>query len=66
MLTGNVAARSREQAEASRQAARRTAKLYDFSRRIAAAASRDDVLWAVVHHVAATLQCRVAGAAARR
>jgi two-component system sensor histidine kinase KdpD len=58
MLTGRVAARSREQAEASRQAARRTAKLYDFSRRIAAAASRDDVLWAVVHHVAATLQCR--------
>ncbi|HLG87802.1 MAG TPA: sensor histidine kinase KdpD [Alphaproteobacteria bacterium] len=58
MLTGNVAARTREQAEASRQAARRTAKLYDFSRRIAGAASRDDVLWAVVHHVAATLQCR--------
>ncbi len=58
MLTGRVAARSREQAEASRQAARRTAKLYDFSRRIAAAASRDDVLWAVVHHVAATLHCR--------
>jgi two-component system sensor histidine kinase KdpD len=53
-----VAARTREQAEASRQAARRTAKLYDFSRRIAAAASRDDVLWAVVHHVAATLKCR--------
>ncbi len=58
MLTGRVAARSREQAEASRQSARRTAKLYDFSRRIAAAASRDDVLWAVVHHVAATLRCR--------
>ncbi len=58
LLTGNVAARTREQAEASRQAARRTSKLYDFSRRIAAAASRDDVLWAVVHHVAATLQCR--------
>jgi len=58
MLTGRVAARSREQAEASRQSARRTAKLYDFSRRIAAAASRDDVLWAVVHHVAATLHCR--------
>lgn len=58
MLTGNVAARTREQAEASRQTARRTAKLYDFSRRIAAAASRDDVLWAVVHHVAAALNCR--------
>jgi two-component system sensor histidine kinase KdpD len=58
MLTGNVAARTREQAEASRQTARRTAKLYDFSRRIAAAAGRDDVLWAVVHHVAAALNCR--------
>jgi two-component system sensor histidine kinase KdpD len=58
LLTGNVAARTREQAQASRQAARRTAKLYDFSRRIAAAAGRDDVLWAVVHHVAAALNCR--------
>jgi two-component system sensor histidine kinase KdpD len=58
MLTGRVAARSREQTQASRQSAQRTAKLYDFSRRIAAAASRDDVLWAVVHHVAATLHCR--------
>ena len=58
LLTGRVAARSREQAKASRQAAQRTSKLYDFSRRIAAAASRDDVLWAVVHHVAATLHCR--------
>jgi two-component system sensor histidine kinase KdpD len=57
-LTGNVASRVRQQAQASRQAARRTAKLYEFSQRIAGAAGRDDVLWAVVHHVASTLQCR--------
>ena len=35
--------------------ARRTANLYDFSRKIAGAAALDDVLWAAVHHVASTL-----------
>ncbi|MDB5365684.1 MAG: two-component sensor histidine kinase [Rhodospirillales bacterium] len=58
LLTGNIASRVRDQARASRQAARRTARLYEFSQRVAGAAGRDDVLWAVVHHVASTLQCR--------
>jgi hypothetical protein len=31
-----------------------TANLYDFSRKIAGAASLDDVLWAAVHHAAST------------
>ena len=36
--------------------AQRTANLYEFSRKIAAAAALEDVLWAAVHHVASTLQ----------
>lgn len=58
ILVGNLAARLKDQVEAMRTTARRTANLFDFSRRIVAAASLDDVLWAAVHHVASTLQCR--------
>jgi two-component system sensor histidine kinase KdpD len=58
ILVGNLAARLKAQVEAMRATARRTANLFDFSRRIAAAASLDDVLWAAVHHVASTLQCQ--------
>ncbi|EWY42435.1 histidine kinase [Skermanella stibiiresistens SB22] len=57
-ITSNLAARVRMQVESTRTSARRTTNLYDFSRRIAAAANQDDVLWAVVHHVAATLRGR--------
>ncbi|UEM20908.1 sensor histidine kinase KdpD [Skermanella mucosa] len=57
-ITSNLAARVRAQVEATRLSARRTANLYDFSSRIAAAADQDDVLWAVVHHVASTLRGR--------
>src|SRR3546814_18088220 len=57
-LGGNLAARLKAQVEAMRTTARRTANLFDFSRRIVAAASLDDVLWAAVHHVASTLQCQ--------
>jgi two-component system sensor histidine kinase KdpD len=58
VFTGNLAARIRAQAQAQRAIARRTANLYEFSRKIAGAASRDDVVWAAMHHVASTLQCR--------
>lgn len=58
IVTGDLAARVRAQANAQRAVARRTANLYEFSRKIASAASRDDVVWAAVHHVASTLQCR--------
>ena len=58
ILTGNLASRLRAQAAAQRNVARRTANLYAFSRKIAAAASFDDIVWAAVHHVASTLQCR--------
>ncbi|MEZ5934720.1 MAG: DUF4118 domain-containing protein [Alphaproteobacteria bacterium] len=56
VIVGNLAARLKVQVEAMRQVTRRTANLHDFSRRIAGAAALDDVLWAVVHHVAATLK----------
>jgi len=58
ILTGNLASRLRAQAAAQRNAARRTANLYAFSRKIAAAGSFDDIVWAAVHHVASTMQCR--------
>ena len=57
VIVGNLAARLKAQVEAMRTTARRTANLYDFSRKIAGAAALDDVLWAAVHHVASTLQC---------
>ena len=58
VLTGNLAGRLRTQVKAQRDIARRTANLYEFSRKIASAASFDDVVWAAVHHFASTLQCR--------
>jgi two-component system sensor histidine kinase KdpD len=57
VIVGNLAARLKAQVEAMRMTAKRTANLYDFSRKIAGAAALDDVLWAAVHHVASTLQC---------
>jgi two-component system sensor histidine kinase KdpD len=59
VVVGNLAGRLKMQVEAMRTTTRRTTNLYDFSRRIAGAASLDDVLWAGVHHVASTLQCQV-------
>ena len=58
VFVGNLAARLKAQVEAMRKITRRTANLYDFSRRIAGAAALNDVLWAAVHHVASTLQCQ--------
>ena len=39
-----------------RENARRTGTLYDFERKVTAAVSKEDVQWAVVHHVAATIK----------
>ncbi|MEI8394515.1 MAG: sensor histidine kinase KdpD [Rhodospirillaceae bacterium] len=58
LVTGNYTAAVRRQVLATKHGARRTANLYDFSRKIAGAAVLDDVLWAVVHHVASTIQGR--------
>ncbi len=57
LITGNLAARLRARIDAQASIADRTNKLYDFSRRVAAAASADDVIWASVSHVATTLRC---------
>jgi two-component system sensor histidine kinase KdpD len=57
VIVGNLAARLKNQVLAMRLTAQRTANLYEFSRKIAAAAALEDVLWAAVHHVAANLQC---------
>ncbi len=57
LITGNLAARLRARAEAQTSIADRTNKLYDFSRRVASAATADDVIWASVSHVATTLRC---------
>ncbi len=57
VVTGNLAARLRTQAKAQRAIARRTANLFEFSRKVASVASLDDVIWAAVHHVSSTLQC---------
>lgn len=54
-IVSNMAARLRAQVQATRESVRRTTNLYDFGRKITAAATLDDVLWAVVHHVAATI-----------
>jgi two-component system sensor histidine kinase KdpD len=57
VIVGNMAARLKNQMQAMRLSAQRTANLYEFSRKIAAAAALEDVLWAAVHHVASNLQC---------
>lgn len=55
VIVSNLAARLRTQVQATRESARRTTNLYEFGRKITAAATLDDVLWAVVHHVATTI-----------
>ena len=57
LITGNLAARLRARIDAQATIADRTNKLYDFSRRVAAAATADDVIWASVSHVASILRC---------
>ena len=57
IITGNLAAQLRQRAVAQRAIADQTATLYDFSRKVASAASFDDVVWAAVSHVSATLKC---------
>jgi two-component system, OmpR family, sensor histidine kinase KdpD len=51
-IVSNMAGRLRDQIEETRESERRAANLYDFSSRLTGALEQDDVLWAVVHHVA--------------
>lgn len=57
-IVSGMASRLRAQVQASRESARRTVNLYDFGRKVTGAATQDDVLWAVVHHVADTIRGR--------
>ena len=56
LFTGTLASRLRMQVENMRATQKRTETLYDFSRKIASVSKLDDVLWAAVHHLAATLE----------
>jgi two-component system, OmpR family, sensor histidine kinase KdpD len=53
ILTSHLTSRIRDQAESARRREEHTAALYDFSRRLAAAAGIDDLLPMIVRHVAA-------------
>jgi two-component system sensor histidine kinase KdpD len=55
VIVSGMASRLRAQVQATRESNRRTTNLYDFGRKVTAAATQDDVLWAVVHHVANTI-----------
>jgi PAS domain S-box-containing protein len=60
VLTSNLTARIREQAEAARRREERTAALYAFSRQLAAAVGVDDLLPVIVAHVAEQFTAQVA------
>jgi two-component system sensor histidine kinase KdpD len=57
-LTGNLAARMREETAKSHESLDRISKLLDFSRRMAAVASANDALQALVDRLSNILQCR--------
>jgi len=59
IVASNLAAAVRAQAVTARTRARTTDDLYQFSRKLAAIASLDDLLWAAVYQVAAMLKVRV-------
>ncbi len=59
VIAGNLAARVRDQAMAARARALTADNLYQFSRKLAVAASIDDLLWAVAYQVALMLKMRV-------
>ena len=55
LIVSSMAGRLRHGMMMSRENARRTSNLYDFERKVTAAVTKDDVQWAVVHHVAVTI-----------
>ncbi len=59
VIASNLAARLRAQAIAARTRARITEELYLFSRKLAGAASLDDVVWASVYEIALLLKVNV-------
>ncbi len=59
VIASNLAASVRAQADAALIRARTTDDLYQFSRKLAALGTLDDLLWATVYQVAAMLKLRV-------
>ncbi|MET0575596.1 MAG: sensor histidine kinase KdpD [Mesorhizobium sp.] len=59
VIASNLTARVRGQAVAARQRARVTEDLYLFSKKLAATATLDDVLWATAFQIASMLKVRV-------
>ena len=59
VVASNITARMRDQTVTARARAKTTEELYQFSRKLAAAVSLDDVLWATAHQVALMLKLRV-------
>lgn len=55
VIVSNLASRLKAQVDSSRKSAKRTANLYEFERKVTAAVTQEEVLWAVVHHVAAII-----------
>jgi len=55
VVVSRMAARLRVQVQVLRENARRTETLYAFGRKVSAAVTQDDVLWAIAHHVASTV-----------
>ena len=59
VIAGNLAASVRAQAVSARTRARTTDELYQFSRKLAAIGTLDDLLWAAAYQVAAMLKVNV-------
>jgi two-component system sensor histidine kinase KdpD len=59
VIASNVAGRARNQLVAARKRARTNEDLFGFSRKLAAIATLDDLLWATVYQIAHMLKLRV-------
>ena len=59
IIASNLAASVRAQAVTAQQRARTTDQLYQFSRKLAAIGTQDDLLWATTYQVATMLKMRV-------
>ena len=59
VVASNLTARMRAQTLSARMRAKSNEELYQFSRKLASAASMDDVLWATAHQIALMLKIRV-------
>jgi two-component system sensor histidine kinase KdpD len=59
ILTSQLAGRLRAYAEGAQRRVRTTTALFEFSRKLAASPTLDNLLWAISFHVAAAMQARV-------